>query len=238
MASFLSKLFKTDKRDTTYQGPKPYGSLMEAQGGADYYKNITGRLAGQGVGYGDTYADQATNPIIARMRGQFASRDIPALTSELSATGRRKGSAGFDQMSRAYNQQGLDEGAVYADAYNQNEQQKRTEINDALGRLGEFNKGDYDARSNIADFENANNNRQVQEEDARRSTVRDLRMRGLGSAMMFIPGAQGAAGGMSQSYQPQYSGSQVNQAIQQPSWASRLKMPNAGSPYAPTTRMR
>lgn len=232
--SIFSKLFKTDKRDTTYQGPKPYGSLLEAAGGQDYYNNIQGRLKGQGVGFGDTYANQASNPIIARMRNQFSSYDVPELQSQLSATGRRKSSGGFDQLRRAYTDQSLAEGDVYSGLYQKNEDQKRTEVNDALARLGEFNKGDYDARSNISDFENANNNRQVAEEDARRSTVRDLRMRGLGSAMMFIPGAQGAGSGKSQGYTPQYSPNQVNQTLEQPSYVKRLQL----SPYTPKTRIK
>ena len=232
--SIFSKFFKTDKRDTTYNGPKPYGSLTEAAGGADYLKNITNRLAGQGVGFGDTYADKASNPVIARMRNNFSSYDIPALTSELSATGRRKGSAGFDQMRRAYQEQSLDEGDVYSGLYQKNEDQKRNEINDALGRLGEFNKGDYDARSTIANFENANNNRQIAEEDARRSTVRDLRMKGLASAISFIPGGGGVASSMGGG--SSYSPTQVNQAIEELAWMKRLKV--SGSLVPQNTRQK
>lgn len=194
--SWLSNLFGgNQKRDTTYQGPKPYGSLREAAGGEDYYKNIMSRLQGQGVGYGEGYADRTSSPIIKRMRNQFSSYDIPALTSELSATGRRRGSAGFDQMRRAYQEQGLNEGEVYANLDRENTVQSRNEINDASERLGAFNKGDYDARGNIANFEYANNRQQVADAGAQRDAGNAAfqRLIGVGTAMLPTGGASSIA---------------------------------------------
>ena len=169
MANFFSKLFNSGKNDTTYSGPKPYGSLLEATGGKDYYNQISGRAAGNGVGYSPDYVDKASNPVIARMRNQFKSYDLPELKSELTATGRRAGSPGFQQISKAYENQGLNEEAAYAPIYQQAEEAKRSDINDAIGKVGAFNKGDYDARKILSNFEYADNNRQVTEANQRRA---------------------------------------------------------------------
>lgn len=230
--SWLSKLFKTDKRDTTYQGPKPVTSLNQVQGGPEYYKTISGRMAGEGVGFGEQYASQASNPVIARMRNQFKSYDIPELASELSATGRRRGSAGFDQMRRAYEDQSLAEGDVYSGLYQQNEAQKRNEMNDALGRMGQYASNEANLVGERANFDYADNQRQVGEEDERRKTVRDLRLRGIGAAMSFIPGGQTSSmggtptsyGQTQAAYTPKYSASQVNSALKQPTYSTRLKL--------------
>lgn len=210
--SWISSLFGgNQKRDTSYGGPKPYGSLAEAQGGPEYYKNITSRLAGEGVGYGDEYANQASSPVIARMRNQFNSYDIPALTSELSATGRRRGSAGFDQMARAYNQQGLDEGNVYSGLYQQQEQAKREDKNTALQDLGAFNLNDYNARGNLANFEYKNNRDQVGDASNQRAEGNAAFQRLIGVGTSLLPTGIGGTSSLT----PQTSVSYIPQISQQ-----------------------
>lgn len=220
--SQLSQFFNPNqKKDTSYNGPRPYGSLLEAAGGTDYLKNINARLAGQGVGYGDEYANQASNPVIARMRGQFNTRDIPELQSQLSSTGRRRGSAGFDQISQAYNKQGLDEGAIYSGLYQQNEQQKRTEMNQALQDLGSFNQNEYNARNTLSNFEYSNTRNQVADASNQRAEGNAAFGRMIGVSTLGLPvGTPSSVTSptASGSYAPQYSASQVNQSLQQPSY--------------------
>jgi len=166
--SFLSKLFGSEKKDTTYNGPKPITTLNQVQGGPEYYQTILDRMYGRNVGFGDDYASKYSNPIIQNMRSQFTDYQLPELKSELSATGRRRGSGGFDQIRRAYNEQGLQEGDVYSRLQQRNEDQMRNEINDAMGRVGDFAKNEAGLFNNYVNFENANNNRQVAEATARR----------------------------------------------------------------------
>lgn len=208
--SIFSKLFNSEKKDTTYSGPKPYGSLLQAQGGQDYYNRILGRSQGQGVGYSHDYVEKASNPVIARMRNKFSSYDIPELKSDLSLTGRRKGSSGFGQIAKAYENQGLNEEAAYAPIYAAAEEAKRADTNTGITQLGEFNKGDFDARNILSNFEYADNSRQVSEANQRRSNE----SAGLNRAGQLITsvglapftggaslaGASGAFGG--QSYDP------------------------------------
>lgn len=212
--SIFSKLFNSEKKDTTYSGPKPYGTLLDAAGGQDYYKTILGRSKGEGVGYGDEYASQYSNPIIKNMRSQFQDYQMPELTSELSATGRRRGSGGFTQIAQAQKEQGLAEGDIYSRLAQQNEAQKRTEQSAAIQDLGAFNKGDYDARTIISNFENANNNRQVQEANQRRANeatgFQNLAYAGTDLLSNFL----GGQGGVAQRQPMNYGG--VNYQTSQP----------------------
>lgn len=214
MANIFSRLFGSEKKDTTYQGPKPYGSLLDATGGKDYYGTLNARIAGQGTGYSSGYVDKATNPVIARMRNQFNSYDLPELKSELSATGRRAGSAGFGQISKAYENQGLNEEAAYAPIYAANEEAKRSDTNDAITKLGAFNTGDFNARNTLAGFENANNNRQVQEDAARRAAEATGLQNSLNYAQDSVGILYGGDGAFKRSPSVNYGG--VNYATSQP----------------------
>lgn len=150
--SLLKNLFKTQKTPS-YGGIQPYGTLMDAQGGSEYYQKILDRSNGIGGGYSSDYVDKASNPVIARMRNQFSSYDLPELKSELTATGRRAGSSGFQQLSKAYENQGLNEEAAYAPIYQQAEEAKRADTNTGISDLGAFNTGDYNARNTLAGFQ-------------------------------------------------------------------------------------
>lgn len=169
MANFFSKLFNSGKHDTTYSGPKPAASLLDVAGGKDYYNTILGRSKGEGVGFGDTYAQKYANPIIQNSRANFQDYTMPELNSELTATGRRRGSSGFQQIAQAQKEQGLAENDIFSHLQQRNEDQMRSEQANAIAQLGDFNKGDYDARTILSNFENANNNRQVQEANQRRA---------------------------------------------------------------------
>jgi hypothetical protein len=153
------------KKDTTYTGPKPTTSLTQVKGGQDYYQSLVDRMAGRGVGYGDVYTSTA-NPIMANLRGQFTGYTLPELKSELSATGRRKGSAGFAQLDKAYRQQGLSENDILAQLVQRNEEQKRAEINAAQAGMGEFARNEANLADNAANFEYGLYGNQVNQADA------------------------------------------------------------------------
>ena len=206
--SLFSKMFNSEKKDTTYTGPKPYGSLRSAAGGEDYYKTILGRSQGQGVGYGDSYASQMANPIIQNSRARFQDYTMPELNSELSLTGRRRGSAGFSQVAQAQKEQGLQEGDIYSQLQQRNEDLMRDEQSQAISQLGDFNKGDYDAMSNLANFEYADNSRQVGEANDRRAN-QAKGMQALGQAgvqMLLGQNAPNPFGGGNPTGQTMYAG--------------------------------
>lgn len=196
--SWLGNLFGgNQKKDNTYSGPVPYNSLRDASGGEDYYKTILGRMQGQGVGYGEGYADRNASPIVKNMRNTFNSYDIPELKSELSATGRRKGSAGFDQMRRAYQEQGLNEGDVFARLQQQNDVASHEDVNRSIEQLGAFNQNDYNARTTASNFYNQQNRDQVADATAQKNEGNAAFQRLLGQASLAMPtsGLQSMFGG-------------------------------------------
>lgn len=203
--SWLSGLFGGDKkRDTTYTGTKPVTSLDAVSGGPEYYKAISERLQGQGVGYGDQYANQVSNPIIARMRNQFSSYDLPELQSQLSATGRRKSSGGFDQLRRAYSDQSLAEGDVYANLYRENEGVKRNEISDALGRMGAYAADNANLVGQRSQFDMGDYKNQLDQASQQRTEGNAAFGRLLGTAALGIQGV-GGMGGVQGGGMPQFS---------------------------------
>lgn len=153
MSNFFSRLFNTKKTTNEYDNPvEPYQSLSQVQGGPEYYKQILSRSQGQGVGFGDTYAQKYSNPIIQNMRGNFEDYTMPELNSELTATGRRRGSSGFQQIAQAQKEQGLAEGDIFSRLQQRNEDQSRSEINDAMGRVGQYAQNEADLRNNFSNF--------------------------------------------------------------------------------------
>ena len=164
--SWLSSFFGGSKKvDTSYTGPRPVGSLADVQGGKDYYKTIQDRIAGRNVGFGEGYADKYSSPIIKNLRRGFTDYTMPELTSELSRMGRRKGSAGFSQIERAYGEQADKEGDIFSRLQMRNEDQGRSEVNDALERLGSYASNEANLMDRLSGFEY----------DARRNEIADAR---------------------------------------------------------------
>lgn len=151
--SIFSKLFGTKKKDFTYTGPKPLSSLEGLPGQAEYYKTIQDRVAGRNTGFGEDYASKYSNPIIQNMRNQFQSYTLPELTSDLSVTGRRRGTSGFQQLNKAYENQGLQEGDIFSRLQQRNEDQKRLEMNNAINSLYDYTRNEAAMRDNAANFE-------------------------------------------------------------------------------------
>lgn len=199
--SILSKLFggSSEKRDQSYTGPQPYAHLYDAPGGSDALAEFRKRLAGQSVGYGDAYANQVSNPIIAAMRNRYQSQVYPELVSELSATGRRRGSGGFEQLRRSLTDQAFAEGDVFANLYRENEQQKRSEINDALSGLERFGMNEVGVQGDYVAAQKADHDAQLAREDARRTAKGAENMRALqaGSDLLgnIVSGGFGQFGG-------------------------------------------
>lgn len=203
---FFSDLFgKKEKRDTTYTGARPVPSLSGVQGGPEYYNAISGRVRGEGVGFGPNYATQYSNPIIANMRNQFSSYQLPELQSELSRTGRRRGSGGFDQIRRAYQEQGLAEGDIFSRLQQRNEDQERNEINAALADLGAYAQNEAELQNRRVMFDYQDHGRQLQEADSRQAANSAAAQRMVGMAGAGLSGLMGGGAGMVSGFSPMQS---------------------------------
>lgn len=203
--SLFSSLFKSSKTPS-YSGERPATSLFDVTGGRDYYQKLMERMAGRGVGYGDNYVSNA-NPQIANLRNTFESYNIPELTSELSLTGRRRGSGGFDQLSRAYRQESLDENDIMSRLAQRNAEASREDINSAISGIGDFNQREANTLNNRAAFDMGDYNGQVTNKRADTQANQGNAMR-IGQAAVSI-GAAPFTGGASLGYFPTASGSTV-----------------------------
>lgn len=216
--SLLSNLFKT-KKTPSYGGIQPYGTLMDAAGGKDYYNTILGRSQGKDVGFGDTYASKYANPIIQNSRATFQDRTMPELNSELSLTGRRRGSSGFQQVAQAQKEQGLQENDIFSRLQQRNEDQMRNEQNRGIEQLGEFNKGDFNARNTLAGFQNdlyKGETANIQNDRATNDAA-GMRIGQAGVALGMVPFTGGASIGVPQaSAMDDYIRSITKRAPEQP----------------------
>lgn len=200
--SLLSKLFNSGKRDETFQGGSLPSTIYDVPGGKEYTDTVSARLAGRGVGFGEGYADKYSSPIIQNMRGQFQDYTLPELKSELSATGRRAGSSGFGQIKQAYQQEGNQEGDIFSRLQQRNEDQMRSEINDALGRQGGIADKNAALNETSVRFEKSKNDQQNATEHERLTNqsagYQKLAQAG-GEALMntAVPGLGSLAGGSS-----------------------------------------
>lgn len=213
MANFISKLFGggSEKRDTTYTGYRPAPTQAHLQGGPELYKKIMERMSGEGVGFGDEYVSSA-NPIVANMRNQFTTRDIPELNAELSATGRRRGSGGFQQVSDAYERQRLSENDIMARLVQRNEEQKRSEIGDAFGKLQDYVGTEGNLGTTRANFDYGDFQRTLAEDAARRTAKGNENMRALTTVggLVSTPFTGGTSMGGSDIYQRLFNRSGFN----------------------------
>lgn len=206
----MANIFKTilgikDKRDTTYQGPRPVGGLAGAEGGKEYYNQIYNRAVGRtDLGFGKDYAEKYANPIVQNMRSGFESYQMPELKSELSASGRRQGSAGSDLIRRAYQEQGLQEGDVFSKLQQRNEDQYRNELNTSISQMGQYANQDANFKNILANFEYGSNQDQVAREDARLESNSKVYKDLMAAAVNMATGIP-TMPSSSQSYQTPYS---------------------------------
>lgn len=212
--SFLGKLFNSNKKDTTYNGPKPYQHFDEATGGKQYYQAILDKLAGRNVGYGDEYVSYA-NPQVANLRNTFNSSTLPELKSELTATGRRAGSSGFKQLEDAYTKQAFNENDIVAQLAQRNAEARREDMNQAESDLGNYALTDSNMMKDSANFEYADHNRQVNEATARRDKEAQGYQQLVGAASNALTAGFGGIPSLPKS-SPSLNYGGVNYATSQP----------------------
>lgn len=162
MSNFFSDLFGTTKKDTTYTGTKPVTSLSQVQGGPEYYKAILDRSNGIGTGYGADYTSNA-NPQIKQLHDAYTGYELPELQSELTATGRRAGSSGFQQVSRSMSDEADKENSIMAQLMQRNAEASHTDQTNAIGDVGNYAENEANLVGQRANFDYADNARQVAE---------------------------------------------------------------------------
>jgi hypothetical protein len=80
---------------------------------------------GKGIGFGSDFVSRTTNPAIAQRQARFTERELPMLESELSGRGLGRSSIAGESLMRAGQAKERDIDELIANAYLQQEQQKK-----------------------------------------------------------------------------------------------------------------
>jgi hypothetical protein len=191
----FSRLFSgSQKRDTTYQGPRP-PQLTNFRLGRSVEDELLNRIAGRNVGFGEGFVDKTTSPLVRSSRARFNQTTLPQFQSQLSATGRRRATGGTGQLGQLLLNQSLAEGDIIGNAIRANELQKRNEIANALTQGQSFATTQANLGANAAAFEKGLHDDQINQENLRRAN-RDSAVGGLigtaaGIGSAFLPQSQG-----------------------------------------------
>ena len=195
----LSKFFsggQSEKRDTTYQGPRPHSSVTSGVLGKQLRDTLSARMAGQGVGIpggnvGQTYGSNIANRIMKRGRDE-----IDNFRSQRAAdVGRGAGALSSPVVANQLLNLKLEAGASKDQIDLDNELLKRREIADAIGRGQQFNASDVNALTNYSNFEKGLHNDQITQENARRKAEADANGQIFDAILAASTG--GMTGGMS-----------------------------------------
>lgn len=164
--SLFGNLFNSNKQSQNSVNAVPIRSLSQVPGGKEYFQTIQDRIAGRGTGYGADYTSFA-NPQIANLKNNFESYQLPELKSELTATGRRAGSSGFQQIAKAYQEEGLNENSILGNLMQRNAEASHTDVNNAINAEGAYAQNEANMSNAGAQFDYNNTNQQLDNEKAR-----------------------------------------------------------------------
>lgn len=91
------------------------------------------RIAGNNLGFGNDFVDRQSSPGIAQIDANFQNRTMPTLSSNASKRGLARSSIVQDQIGQADQSRNRDISSMVANFQMLNEQQKKTDQNNAVG---------------------------------------------------------------------------------------------------------
>ena len=104
--------------------------------GVPYYQSLTERLAGRNVGFEPGFLDARINPYATKARANYASYTVPTISAAASARGLGRSTIPVSQIRQGSQEVEQSIADKMAEVAYQNEIQKRSEVNDALARMG------------------------------------------------------------------------------------------------------
>lgn len=126
--------------------------LTETETGGELLTNLRDRLAGRGVGF-EQDITQLTAPYAAQRRAGLEEETIPTISAAASARGLGRSTIPVSQIGQESRAVERDIASEKSRLNLAQEQQKRTEINDAFGRLQQLNLTEIRLNEDIARFE-------------------------------------------------------------------------------------
>jgi len=136
----------------TYNGPKPYTSLLETPMGATSWSELQNRIAGRNVGFGPEFVSATTSPYATARREQYQNYELPGIKSGASAAGLGRSTVATNIGALKSQEASRDIEQRVASQYNIAEQQKRNEINQALSDAEQMANAEAQARLGAANF--------------------------------------------------------------------------------------
>jgi len=199
--SWFSEAFGLKKKSVdAYGGARPI-SLLSTTEGQKLKGTLEERIAGRNVGFSPDYLSAATTPYAVNRRAGLKEETIPMISAEASARGVGRSTLPVNRIALESRATERDIGEYVGQVSLMNEQQKRTEINNALTQYQQMT-GDIVTAENLkaqfdyADYLNQIGQKQAAEE-ARQSGINKLISLGatvVGGAIGFATG--GPAGAM------------------------------------------
>jgi hypothetical protein len=161
IGDFFSSVFgdssqKTKDLVNNLKPQKVYGFADEPNFNTDYLTQVKNRMAGRDVGYDQSVLNAATAPYAQAERQGYYGYTVPTTEARASAAGLGRSTIPLNQIRTGGQEVESSIGKKVADITLANEQQKRSEINDALTRYYTYTKDDlvYKNMQSQADYAN------------------------------------------------------------------------------------
>ena len=177
MSNIFSRIFGGGKKAEAVNVLSP----IDTPEGARYKKTLEERLAGLGVGFSPEVLSTATNPYAVQRRANLANYEVPLISAQASARGLGRSTIPVNRIALSGQEAETDIGNKIAQLQLANEQQKRSEIADALNKYGVLT-GDITAAENAKRQAAANAS-----EAARVQDIATTQAAGLFGAQMLSP---------------------------------------------------
>lgn len=124
------------------------------------------RIQGNDLGFGDQFTDKMSSPGIAQIDANFKNRTLPTLSSEASKRGLGRSSIVQDQIGQADLQRNRDIDAMVANFQYLNEQQKKTDQNNAVNLAQDLDREQLGAAQEMARSSERTRDLGVQQDNA------------------------------------------------------------------------
>lgn len=150
---FFGKKKKKRPDVPKFTGTRPFTSLKEIPEQQEFLKSLRERISGVGVGFREKELSAATSPFAAARRAGLREETIPLISAQASARGVGRSTIPVSRIGLESSRAERDIGERIAQIRLANEQQRRAEINAALGQFGQFPQQEAAQQARRAGFE-------------------------------------------------------------------------------------
>lgn len=136
---------------TKYTGPLPYTSQTDFPVGKALNDLILSGLSGKNWGYGEDFVNRTTSPMVRHLQSKWPDTQ-KEIQDAYSARGLGRSTPVARDIGKAAEERDMNINDILAQAYMINEQQKKTDEQNALGRGQAFSGQEVATRSGASQF--------------------------------------------------------------------------------------